>query len=180
DKREIYEQRVRKIDHAKIRIDEIKAKVNSLEKELLEIKQLDRLLIGKDTFEKSRKTTIYKGDDILFVGELSYQRFPNHKLVTWEEANEYAKKLKIAGYDDWRLPTIEELEGLLTKRSLKNSKRDSHYVLRDFLEIMPQDSCFWSSSEENELYSWLADFGKGYTYWRRKTLKYYALYVRKT
>ena len=180
DKREIYQQRVEKIDHAKIRIDEIKAKVNSLEKELLEIKQLDRLFFCKDTVEKSRKTTIYKGDDILFVAELSYQRFPNYKIVTWEEANEYAKKLRIGGYNDWRLPTIEELERLLTKQSMKNSKRDSHYILRDFLEVMPQDSCFWSSTEENELYAWVVDFGKGYDYWRRKTLKYYAIYVRKT
>jgi len=180
DKRRVYQKRAEKLDRVKIKIDDIKAKVNSLEKELLEIKQLDRLLFDKESIKKSKKETIYKTDDILFFGKLSYQRFPTQQLLTWEEANEYAKNLKTGGYSDWRLPTIEELEKLLTKQSIKNSKGESHYVLRDFLDMMPTESCFWSSTEENELYAWVVDFGKGYDYWRRKTIKYYALYVRKT
>jgi len=180
DKRRVYQKRAEKLDRVKIKIDDIKAKVNSLEKELLEIKQLDRLLFDKESIKKSKKETIYKTDDILFFGKLSYQRFPTQQLLTWEEANEYAKNLKTGGHSDWRLPTIEELEKLLTKQSIKNSKGESHYVLRDFLDMTPTESCFWSSTEENELYAWVVDFGKGYDYWRRKTIKYYALYVRKT
>jgi len=180
DKREIHKQRVERLERVKVRVDEIKAKMNGLEKELLEIKQLDRKLLWKSTIDRSKKETIYKSDEILFFGKLSYLRFSNHKLVTWDEARESASSLKVAGYNDWRLPTIDELERLLTKQSIKNYKGESHYILRDFLDMMPHDSCFWSSTEENELYAWVINYGKGYDYWRRKTIKYYALYVRQT
>jgi hypothetical protein len=36
----------------------------------------------------------------------------NGKNINWHEANEYAKQLRLGGYSDWRLPTIEELEKL--------------------------------------------------------------------
>jgi hypothetical protein len=34
------------------------------------------------------------------------------KPMTWGEAMEYAKNLREGNYDDWRLPTIDELKGL--------------------------------------------------------------------
>jgi len=177
DNRAINQQRVKKLENVKLRIDEIKAKMNSLERELLEIKQLDKKLLYKPNIEK--KKTIYKSDEILFFEELSYQRFPTLTRMSWQEAIESAKKSRVANYNDWRLPTIDELERLLTKQNIKNHKGESHHVLREFLNIMPQDSCFWSATEENELYAWVVDFGKGYDYWRNKSLKYYTLYVRK-
>jgi len=42
------------------------------------------------------------------------------KVMTWSEALEYAKNLREGGYDDWRLPTIEELGELMAQRG-KNS-----------------------------------------------------------
>jgi hypothetical protein len=178
--KEIHQQRVEKLERAKVKVDEIKAKVNGLEKELLEIKKLDKILMLRAEMGdiiKSRRETIYKVDDILFFGKLAYQRFPSHKLYNWKEAKENAQKLKISKYGDWRLPTIAELEKLLTRSRLKNSKGDRHYVIQDYLESMPTDSCFWSATEENELYAWVVDFGKGYDYWREKTLAYHTLFV---
>jgi len=177
---EIYQQRAEKLEYAKLRIDEIKSKVNGLEKELLEIKKLDSLLIQKRDIKNNRRDTIYKVDEVLFLGELMFQRFPNSMLYTWEEAKEYAQHLQIASYTGWRLPTVEELEKLLTKYSAKNSKGENLFIVQEFLEVLPKDGCFWTSSEENDLYAWVVDFDKGYDYWRRKTLKYYTLYVRKT
>ena len=36
----------------------------------------------------------------------------NGSDICWKQANAYAKRLRLGGYSDWRLPTIEELEKL--------------------------------------------------------------------
>ncbi|MCK4442621.1 MAG: DUF1566 domain-containing protein [Sulfurovaceae bacterium] len=174
----VYNNRIKKLENVKIRIDEIKEKLNRLEKELLEIKILDKMMTLKEkNVNINRKKTIYKVDNIIFLDNLMYQRFPTQRLYTWQEAIDYSNSLEISNYKGWRLPTIDELERLLTKRSLVNSKGYAHFVIRDFLEVLPKDSCFWTQSQENELYVWVVDFSKGYDYWRSKTLKYHALFV---
>ena len=41
---------------------------------------------------------------------LMWQKTPDFdNLKTWEEAGTYAENLELAGFDDWRLPTIKEL-----------------------------------------------------------------------
>ncbi len=64
---------------------------------------------------------------------LMWQIKGSKKIATWEEANEYANRLDLAGFDDWRLPTREEClllsEILLMKKGncpIKN--RGSHWV----------------------------------------------------
>ena len=45
---------------------------------------------------------------------LMWQQTPDfNNLKTWDEAGEYAENLVLAGYDDWRLPTIKELYSLV-------------------------------------------------------------------
>src|SRR5205807_1728009 len=46
------------------------------------------------------------------VTGLMWTRRDNGEDINWREANEYAKKLALGGYSDWRLPTIDELEKL--------------------------------------------------------------------
>jgi len=44
---------------------------------------------------------------------LMWQKTPDFdKLMTWDEAMDCAENLKLAGYDDWRVPTIKELYSL--------------------------------------------------------------------
>ncbi len=171
-------QRAEKLDSVKIKIDDIKSKMSRIEKEILEIKQLDRYFTFKDSIDRVKKRKIYKVDNIIFFNNLMYQRFPDKNLYSWQEAIEYGEKLEISGYRGWRLPTIDELEALFTKQSRVNSHGDRHYIIKDFLEVMPTDSIFWSITEENEPYAWVADFSRGYDYWRLKKFKYHALFVR--
>lgn len=44
----------------------------------------------------------------------------NFKFTTWNDAIKIVKKLKTAGYNDWRLPTRKELESLVGIRRIKS------------------------------------------------------------
>ncbi|MBF0457991.1 MAG: DUF1566 domain-containing protein [Nitrospirae bacterium] len=44
---------------------------------------------------------------------LIWQKSIQNQVFTWPKAQEYCKNLVLDGYDDWRLPTINELEGLV-------------------------------------------------------------------
>jgi hypothetical protein len=43
---------------------------------------------------------------------LMWTRKDNGSDVDWDQATSYCSRLQVAGHMDWRLPTIEELEGL--------------------------------------------------------------------
>ena len=43
---------------------------------------------------------------------LMWAKKDNGSDVTWNQASDYCTKLQLAGYSDWRLPTIEELQGI--------------------------------------------------------------------
>jgi len=173
-----YKQREQKLDNLQAKIDEIKKRVDELEREIIKLKKTDKLFSFQTKIDGVKKRTIYSLDNFILLNDLMYQRFPTRKLFTWHEAMEYAKGLKISGYEGWRLPTIEELEALFTKKAQKNSKGDSYFIIKYFLESLPKEAKFWSSSEENEPYAWVADFNMGYDYWRHKSSRYYALFVR--
>lgn len=80
-----------------------------------------------------------------FVGNLS-----------WEDATSYAQKLKLGGHEDWRLPTLKELESLLdrSKGAFSSSSRFPNMPSRRFW-TSDQKSDDWSSSK------WIIDFSYG-------------------
>jgi Protein of unknown function (DUF1566) len=43
---------------------------------------------------------------------LMWTKKDNGSDVDWNQASAYCSKLQLAGYSDWRLPTIEELQGI--------------------------------------------------------------------
>ena len=75
---------------------------------------------------KSKELTTHEG--ITIIGDLMWQNEPytqeekdaycideNYgKVMDWDSAMEYAKNLRLGGYNDWRLPTIEELKEIVT------------------------------------------------------------------
>ncbi|MDD3463049.1 MAG: DUF1566 domain-containing protein [Sulfurospirillaceae bacterium] len=55
--------------------------------------------------------------------------------VSWEGAKKYCEELKLAGFKDWRLPTVEELRGL----NLQNQ-----YL------VYSHEGFYWSSTENSQ------------------------------
>lgn len=44
---------------------------------------------------------------------LIWQKFDSKKGMDWSSAFHYANDLKVGGYDDWRLPTVKELQSIV-------------------------------------------------------------------
>ena len=57
--------------------------------------------------------------------------------MNWHDAVDYAKKLNLGGFTDWRLPTIEELKEIYTVQKICGIEKSD-------------DSWFWSSSSSPE------------------------------
>jgi hypothetical protein len=54
----------------------------------------------------------------------------NGKDVNWHEATEYCRNLRLAGYSDWSLATLEELASLVDKGDLAPERVGSTEVIQ--------------------------------------------------
>lgn len=97
------------------------------------------------------------------------QSWDGTKTYNWDEANQVAKNISFAGYSDWRLPTIDELESIVEKH---NSPAINH-------EAFPNTSAsaVWSSSPSPNGSNgvWCVNFYGGYV---TGNYKYGDLHVR--
>ena len=66
--------------------------------------------------------------------------------ISWPQANEYAKELRLGGYSDWRLPTIDELE------KLYDPKGGNKYNIRKPFRLTGW--WVWSSTKEGSDSAW--------------------------
>jgi TIR domain/Protein of unknown function (DUF1566) len=67
--------------------------------------------------------------------------------IDWHEANKYARQLRLGGYSDWRLPTIEELKQLHDP-----NRGELEYEIRKPFQLT---SLFvWSSTREGSDSAW--------------------------
>jgi hypothetical protein len=66
------------------------------------------------------------------------------KTMSWNDAINWVKQLTFDGYNDWRLPTKNELQNFI--------KRYDHSVTNNFSNI--QDGWYWTSTEENDNFVW--------------------------
>ena len=94
--------------------------------------------------------------------KLMWQKSDDGIPRTWLNANSYCNELNLGGYDDWRLPTLDELKTIVDKNFIPPS-------------INPIFNCkktlYWSSSsyENNTNYAWAIHFYYGFAYWRLKS-----------
>ena len=127
-----------------------------LKKELIK-KQTQSHIIKENDFKKNKqdkKQGIFSrwltnskniADNIILIDSLMYQNEPFNILYTWEEAKVYAKKLRLGGFDDWRVPTKKELMKLKSK-DFYLGKNGKYFIQEEFIENIYGFAYFWSSA----------------------------------
>jgi hypothetical protein len=90
---------------------------------------------------------------------LMWQKSGSDKTLTYEEAKAYVEKLKLAGYSDWRLPTVDELKSLLTQE-----KQSNDLYINPIFE-KKQYNWFWTSDQRSSGGAWGVYFDGGDVGW---------------
>jgi hypothetical protein len=114
---------------------------------------------------------------------LMWAKTDNQGDTSWKDAERYCKytfPVSLGKYDDWRMPTLEELKSLhLRDPNYKGYETDCGQMVKIFPEI--ELSCGWVwSSEKSSISAKVYNFHRGYHYTDRMVHKrnYRALPVR--
>ena len=96
--------------------------------------------------------------------------------MTWHEAQEYAKSLSLDGKDDWRLPSLAELESLLDRTKARPEGRPP---MREEVPFRDELS-YWSSTtfEHDTKNAWIVMFDGAYLLSYYKSNLYHVRCVR--
>jgi len=93
------------------------------------------------------------------VTGLMWQKGENERM-NWYEALRYCQEMRLAGYTDWRLPNIKELNTILDL-----SYKDGWWYFKDFFPaegLQPPLLHYFSSSVFEKTYAWVTNFCFGY------------------
>ena len=95
--------------------------------------------------------------------------FPEKLTDDVKDAFSYAQKLNAnnhAEFSDWRVPTLKELETLLTEE-----ENNDYYIKYPLSKNTAASDYYWSSTTDADStdYAWHVNFYDGYTYYNYKT-----------
>jgi hypothetical protein len=100
--------------------------------------------------EKGRFQTDPNGVILDTRTSLQWAPDPGQRM-TWHQAADYARQLRLGGFSDWRLPTRTEL------KQLGAGGLDPAFKL--------SGNCAWSSEREDDSSAWEYHFREGRDYW---------------
>ena len=92
------------------------------------------------------------------LGKLMWQDEAQGFVGDWRQANEYCKLVNLAGYDDWRLPTIDEIISITDKNKFSPSINSAFkHIANDLFKF------YWSYIKYADYSSnvWIVSFWSG-------------------
>ncbi|MCP4112621.1 MAG: DUF1566 domain-containing protein, partial [Desulfobacteraceae bacterium] len=115
------------------------------------------------------------GDDTVTdnVTGLIWQKSGSDKTMKYDKTQAYIDDLnrkQFAGYNDWRLPTLEELASLLEKKQVNSFYIDPVFDNKRYW--------LWTADKRASGGAWGVDFGYGDVYWSNLDGSYYVRGVR--
>jgi hypothetical protein len=110
--------------------------------------------------------------NVAFVGwtdpatGLSWTREDNGSDVNWNHAITYCTNLRLGGYSDWRLPTIDELQGIFdidiaNQGHWPNGNTVTWHVKGN----LKLSGAHWSSNQKDAKEAWCISFSHGQKYY---------------
>jgi hypothetical protein len=95
----------------------------------------------------SQEVQIINGDEVVIdhITGLTWQRHNDGIKRTWSEAMYYCDSLSMAGYSDWRRPTIKELQSIAHYGSLDPVPVENS-ATPGFVYSAAPDDCYWSAT----------------------------------
>ena len=97
----------------------------------------------------------------------------NGSVLTWEGVLTFCEGLSYAGYSDWRLPNVRELESIVDAGEQSPAINTTYFP-------NTKSGWYWTSTiyVSNTSCAWLVDFSVGFVYGGYKALNYYVRPVR--
>jgi hypothetical protein len=130
----------------------------------------------KGYFKHNYEPKIINDDEVIIdhATGLTWQKSGSPTTMTWEQTNKYIDNLnssKLAGYTDWRVPTIEELASLV-EVEMKNKDL--------YIDPLFSNTQRWcgSSDKSDDYYFWGITLYEGKLYRHAPDFKYYYRAVR--
>ena len=98
---------------------------------------------------------------------LTWTKGDNGSAVDWNQAKAYCSNLRLGGYSDWRLPTIDELQSIYDPNidipvQWSDRQGEEHVTILHMKgNLKLTDTSYWSSSLENPREAWSIYFKSG-------------------
>ena len=124
-------------------------KINSLAHKPINPNSMNFVKKGDVVIDKDRK--LMWQDDKAVI---------NNKM-TWQQARKYCKNLNLAGFSDWRLPTIQELNTII------DSDRYNPAIAKEFKNVRSKwYEWYWTNTfcADNSYRAWKLNFYDGYDF----------------